>query len=130
MKQRILVIDDEEDYQHLMQLILEPEGFEVITAGDGETGYQKLKEMRPDMVILDVNLPKASGYEICQKIRDEKEIGYVPVVMLTVRSKDEEQAWGLNLGCDDYITKPFEPGVLLARIKAVLRRAQNYKEKT
>jgi len=124
MKQRILVIDDEPDYQHLMQLILEPAGFEVLTAGDGENGYQKMKEVHPELVILDVNLPRASGYELCQKIRDEKELKNIPIIMLTVRSREEEQVWGLNLGCDDYVTKPFEPAELLARIKAVLRRSQ------
>jgi len=127
MKEKILVVDDEEDYLNLLRLILLPEGFEVETAVDGEEALEKLEKFNPSLLILDVNLPKINGYELCKKIREEKRFAKLPIIMLTVRSKEEEEAFGLEIGCDDYITKPFEPTALVARVNAVLRRTKRKK---
>jgi len=119
---KILVADDEEDYLNLLRLILIPEGYEVITAEDGEQALKKVKESSPDLLILDVNMPKLNGYDVCEKIRENKKLKKIPIIMLTVRSREEEEVFGLDIGCDDYITKPFEPTELVARVKTVLKR--------
>jgi DNA-binding response OmpR family regulator len=122
---RILVVED--DRAILRGLIdnLEFESYEVLAAEDGERGYALLKEKKPDLVILDIMLPKMSGYEICRKIRGEGIT--TPILMLTARGEERDRVTGLDLGADDYVTKPFSVPELLARVRALIRRVQQSK---
>ena len=115
----ILVVDDERNIVDLLRLYLEKEGFAVIAAGDGEEGLALHRRHDPDLVILDLMLPKLDGLEVCREIRRQ---GDTPVLMLTARSDDIDAIVGLELGADDYVTKPFNPRALVARVKAILRR--------
>jgi DNA-binding response OmpR family regulator len=115
----ILVVDDERNILDLVRLYLEQEGFAVLTAVDGEAALAIHSRQDPDLVILDLMLPKVDGLEVCREIRRR---GGTPVVMLTARSDDIDTVVGLELGADDYVTKPFNPRALVARVKAILRR--------
>jgi two-component system, OmpR family, alkaline phosphatase synthesis response regulator PhoP len=115
----ILVVDDERHIVELVQLYLEQEGWAVVTARDGEAALALHKRHEPDLVVLDLMLPKVDGLEVCREIRRR---GDTPVLMLTARSDDVDAIVGLELGADDYVTKPFNPRALVARIKAILRR--------
>lgn len=121
MAGRILVIEDDEGMVQLLRCQLEEEGFEVLAAHDGVEGVQILQERRPQLVLLDVMLPRMNGWETCRQIR---ECSDVPIMMLTALASDEEKVRGLELGADDYITKPFCRSELIARVHAVLRRSR------
>ena len=116
---RILVVDDEINIIELARMYLEREGFEVIWATDGQGGLEKALRDCPDLVILDIMLPGLDGWEVCRRLRRERD---VPIVMLTARSDDVDKVVGLELGADDYVAKPFNPRELVARVRAVLRR--------
>ncbi|MBU2567540.1 MAG: response regulator [Elusimicrobia bacterium] len=120
---KILVVDDEEDYLNLAKTILEPEGYSVITASDGLIGMEKLSLEKPDLLILDINMPEINGFNVCEKIRASGEFKRIPIIMLTVRRKEEDKIKGLETGADDYITKPFHPRELISRVRTVLRRS-------
>jgi len=115
----ILVVDDERNIVDLVRLYLEKEGFGVIWATDGEEALALHARHDPDLVVLDLMLPKKDGFEVCREIRRR---GETPIVMLTARSDDVDSIVGLELGADDYVTKPFNPRALVARVKAILRR--------
>ena len=117
---KILIIEDEKDMVTGLKFNLEARDYAVITAFDGEAGYQKALEEMPDLVILDLMLPRLNGYEVCKRLK--KEIPELPIIMLTAKSQEAEIVTGLELGADDYITKPFSVLELLARIKALFRR--------
>src|SRR3954469_9704822 len=116
----ILVVDDERHIVDLLRLYLEKEGFAVDEAHDGEAALDKHARHDPDLVALDVMLPKVDGFEVCREIHRR---GDTPVLMLTARDDDVNAIVGLELGADDYVTKPFNPRALVARVKAILRRA-------
>lgn len=118
-KKHILVVDDEKAIGDILRINLEKEGYAVSIAMDGETGVEMALSKNPDLILLDVMLPKLDGFEACKKIRRESE---VPIVMLTARSEEIDKILGLELGADDYVTKPFSVRELLARVKANLRR--------
>jgi two-component system alkaline phosphatase synthesis response regulator PhoP len=118
---RILVIEDEPQMLLGLRDNLELEGYEVVTAADGEDGLAKAISTAPDLVILDVTLPRKNGFEVCRELRARA--NPTPVVMLTARSQETEKVLGLELGADDYVTKPFSISELLARVRAVMRRA-------
>ena len=120
---KILVVDDEKDVLNLVRRILLRGGFEVITASDGKEGLAKVYSEAPDLMILDINMPLMDGWEVCRKIRGDSLYKHLPIIMLTVRRRKEDQLKGLDLGGDEYITKPFYPTELLARVKTVLQRA-------
>jgi DNA-binding response OmpR family regulator len=120
---RILIIEDERDMVAGLQFNLEARDYVVIAAYDGDTGYKKALGEKPDLVILDLMLPKLNGYEVCKLLK--KEIPGLPIIMLTAKSQEAEIVTGLELGADDYITKPFSVLELLARIKALLRRTDS-----
>lgn len=122
-RQKALIIEDERDIRELIRVHLEAEGFTVLEAADGEFGLTLVRRERPAVVILDVMLPGASGLEICRRIRAEESTVRVPVVLLTARSSEADKVVGLEIGADDYVTKPFSPRELVARVKALLRRA-------
>ena len=119
---RIVIIEDDPAILRGLADNLKFESYEVLTAGDGEAGYALIKEQKPDLIVLDLMLPKLSGYEVCRKLRDE---GFkTPIMMLTARGEEGDRVLGLDLGADDYVTKPFSVRELLARVRALLRRAQ------
>ena len=122
MRQRILIVDDETSIQELIRFNLEQAGFETEVASDGLAALEKFESYKPDLVVLDLMLPGKDGYDVCKDIRRHSN---VPIIMLTAKETELERVLGLELGADDYITKPFSPLELVARIKAVLRRASN-----
>jgi DNA-binding response OmpR family regulator len=122
---KILIVEDEKDMVTGLRFNLEARDYTVIAAYDGEEGYQKALKEKPDLVILDLMLPKRNGYEVCKNLKEE--VPELPIIILTAKSQEAEIVTGLELGADDYITKPFSVLELLARIKAVLRRAQSGK---
>jgi two-component system, OmpR family, alkaline phosphatase synthesis response regulator PhoP len=119
MAQRILVVDDEQNIRDLAALYLEKEGFTVDEASNGKEALARFHQVQPALVILDVMMPGIDGFEVCREIRREHDI---PILMLTARSDDVDKIVGLELGADDYMTKPFNPREMVARVKAILRR--------
>ncbi|MCH8193432.1 MAG: response regulator transcription factor [Planctomycetes bacterium] len=119
---RILIVEDDPAILRGLKDNLEYESYDVVTARDGELGYRLIQEQRPDLVVLDLMLPKMDGYELCRKIRSEGMD--MPILMLTARSEEGDRVRGFDLGADDYVTKPFSVPELLARIRAILRRVQ------
>ncbi len=118
-KGAILVVDDEPNIADLVDLYLAREGFRVLKAADGAAGLQAIRDHRPRLIVLDVGLPDVDGLEVCRRIRATSQ---VPVIFLTARDGEVDRVLGLELGADDYLTKPFSPAELVARVKAVLRR--------
>jgi two-component system alkaline phosphatase synthesis response regulator PhoP len=118
----ILLVDDEPPILQLARMYLEREGFHVHEARDGETALEAVSRLRPALVVLDVMLPKLDGFEVCRRLRSAN--NNVAVLMLTARDEDIDKILGLELGADDYLTKPFNPRELVARVKAILRRAE------
>ncbi|HLF28285.1 MAG TPA: response regulator transcription factor [Anaerolineae bacterium] len=116
---KILAVDDDRELLGLISFALRQAGYFVIEATDGVGALNAFEREQPDLVILDVNLPGLSGFEVCRRIREQ---AATPIMMLTVRSSEEDQVKGLDLGADDYLTKPFSPRTLLARVRALLRR--------
>ncbi|MGC1686126.1 MAG: response regulator [Candidatus Acidiferrales bacterium] len=124
IKKRILVIEDDRDIVELVRYNLEKDGFQVLTAADGSTGMAQVKKTPPDLLVLDLMLPKLSGLEICKEIRRDPSLNRLPILMLTARGEEADRVVGLELGADDYVTKPFSPRELAARVKALLRRVE------
>jgi two-component system alkaline phosphatase synthesis response regulator PhoP len=122
MKNKVLVVDDEQSIVTLLRYNLEQAGFEVITAVDGESGRDLAEQELPDIIILDLMLPKLDGMEVCKQLR-QKKIS-IPILMLTAKDEEFDKVLGLELGADDYMVKPFSPREVIARVKAILRRAQ------
>ncbi len=118
-KETILVVDDERNIVELARLYLEKEGYQVVTAADGKEALAQVQATRPALVVLDLMLPELDGWEVCRRLRAESDL---PIIMLTARSDDVDKIVGLELGADDYLTKPFNPRELVARVRAVLRR--------
>lgn len=124
-KQSILVVDDEKDIREVIEIYLMNENFDVITACDGLEALEKLKNNNIDLIVLDIMMPKLDGIRTCLKIREEKKM---PIIMLSAKSEDSDKILGLNIGADDYVTKPFNPLELVARIKSQLRRCISFNE--
>jgi two-component system alkaline phosphatase synthesis response regulator PhoP len=123
-KNKILVVDDEENIVELLRFNLEQEGYDVLVAYDGQTALDKLKEEADvSLLILDLMLPEIGGLDVCRRIRSDDDLSELPIIMLTAKEKEVDRVLGLELGADDYVTKPFSPRELLARVKAILRRA-------
>ncbi|HVO33660.1 MAG TPA: response regulator transcription factor [Elusimicrobiota bacterium] len=120
MATRVLIIEDEKDIVRLLKYNLEKEGYEALSAPDGESGLTMARKENPDLIILDLMLPKIDGIQVCRALRQESQ---VPIVMLTAKKEEIDRILGLELGADDYVTKPFSVRELLARLKTILRRA-------
>lgn len=120
--QRILVVDDEADIRDLLSYNLKKEGFDVVTAPDGSSALTIARQERFDLVVLDLMLPNISGIDVCKLLRSDPKLADVPVLMLTAKGEEIDRIVGLEVGADDYMTKPFSPRELVARIKAILRR--------
>jgi two-component system phosphate regulon response regulator PhoB len=122
MKPKILVVDDEPDALELIQYNLKAAGFDVVTAADGEEALKKARSSQPSLVILDVMLPEVDGLEVCKTLRRDPATSAVPIIMLTAKAAEIDRVLGLELGADDYVTKPFSPRELILRVKSLLRR--------
>ena len=123
MAQRILVVDDDHQIVRLVQSYLRQSGFTVLTAYDGEEALHVIRREKPDLVVLDLMLPKRDGLEITRLLRADERLAAIPILMLTARVEDVDKLIGLELGADDYLTKPFNPPEVVARVKAILRRS-------
>lgn len=121
---RILIIEDDRDIAELVRYNLEKEGYQVSALGDGMSGLAQLQKAPPDLLVLDLMLPKLSGLEICKAVRRDEALNRIPILMLSARGEEADRVIGLELGADDYVTKPFSPRELAARVKALLRRIQ------
>lgn len=121
-KAKILVIEDEKDIVELLQYNLEKENFKVLTAGNGQKGLDSARKNFPDLVLLDLMLPEIDGLEVCRILKKDPKTSHIPIIMLTAKSGETDKIVGLELGADDYITKPFSVKELIARVKALLRR--------
>jgi DNA-binding response OmpR family regulator len=122
-KGRILVVDDEIYIVHILDFSLGMEGYEVITALDGEQALEKLKTEKPDLIVLDIMMPKLDGYEVCKSIKSSPETRHIPVILLSAKGRNVDQKLGFDVGADDYITKPFSPRKLVERINQLLGQA-------
>ncbi len=122
MKEKILIVEDEKDIIKMLEYNLKKEGFKVITAGDGEDALDLAVRQQPDLILLDLMLPGMDGLEVCKVLKKESKATAIPIIMLTAKGQESDKVVGLELGADDYMTKPFSPRELIARIKAVLRR--------
>lgn len=125
MNKKVLIVDDEKNIVDIIAFNLKKEGYDVITATDGEEGVKKTMEENPDLILLDIMMPKMDGYEACRKIREKK---HTPIIMLTARAEEVDKVLGLEMGADDYVTKPFGVRELMARIKANLRKVAALQE--
>jgi two-component system alkaline phosphatase synthesis response regulator PhoP len=121
-RERILVVDDEEDLLELVNYNLSREGFRVECVASGEAALAAARKNLPDLVVLDLLLPSVDGLEVCRLLKNDPKTKHIPIIMLTAKSEESDMVTGLELGADDYMTKPFSPRVLLARVKAILRR--------
>jgi DNA-binding response OmpR family regulator len=123
MSQRILVVDDDHQIVRLVQSYLQQSGFTVLTAFDGEEALHAIRREKPDLVVLDLMLPKRDGLDVTRIVRSDEALAAIPILMLTARVEDVDKLIGLELGADDYLTKPFNPSEVVARVKAILRRS-------
>ena len=129
-KGRILVVDDEIYIVHILDFSLGMEGYEVLTALDGEQALERLKSDRPDLIVLDIMMPKLDGYEVCRTIKTNPETQHIPVILLSAKGRNVDQKMGFDVGADDYITKPFSPRKLVERINALLGQSVSEKSNT
>ena len=120
---RILVIEDDKDIVELVKYNLEKDGYQVLACGDGTSGLAQIRKSPPDLLVLDLMLPKLSGLDICKDVRRDVSLNRLPILILSAKGEEADRVVGLELGADDYVTKPFSPRELAARIKALLRRA-------
>ncbi len=120
MAEKILVVDDEKGIVDIIQAYLEKEGYKVVTAYDGKVALATARSQAPDLIILDLMLPEVSGWDVCRELRKDSD---VPIIMLTARDDSTDKIIGLELGADDYVTKPFDPKEIVSRVRAVLRRS-------
>jgi len=117
---RILVVDDEIYIVHILDFSLGMEGYEVVTALDGEEGLQKAIEFKPDLIVLDIMMPKMDGYETCKALKADQQTKHIPVILLSAKGRNVDMQTGYDVGADEYITKPFSPRKLVDRINAML----------
>src|ERR1700684_3808878 len=124
LMKRVLVIEDDKDIVELVRYNLEKDGYQVASSGDGSTGLAQIRKAAPDLLILDLMLPKLSGLEICKEVRKDVTLSLLPSLIVTAKGEEADRVVGLELGADDYVTKPFSPRELAARVKALLRRTE------
>jgi DNA-binding response OmpR family regulator len=129
-KGKVLVVDDEIYIVHILDFSLGMEGYEVITALDGEQALERLGSDKPDMIVLDIMMPKLDGYEVCRTIKSDPATRHIPVILLSAKGRNVDQKMGFDVGADDYITKPFSPRKLVERINQLLGQAVTEKPST
>jgi DNA-binding response OmpR family regulator len=120
MNKKVLVIEDDPSASQLMVYTLEPKGYQVITALDGLEGLKKARDEGPDLIILDIMLPGLDGYEVCQRLRREPETAGLPILMISAKARQDDKDTGINVGGDDYLTKPVKPSEILAKVQTLL----------
>ncbi|MEA4962007.1 MAG: response regulator transcription factor [Lutispora sp.] len=125
---KVLIIEDDYNIQELLRYNLENSGYEVIVAEDGNEGFQKVLDNTPDVILLDIMIPGADGLEVCKMIRANEKVKKIPILMVTAKSEELDKILGLELGADDYITKPFSIKEIIARIRAIMRRLNESKD--
>lgn len=123
-QKQILIVEDEEDIQELLKYNLGKEDYQVHCVGSGEAGLQEARKMLPDLLILDLMLPEMNGLEVCRQLKNDSKTHPIPIIMLTAKGEESDIVLGLEMGADDYVTKPFSIQVFLSRVRAVLRRKQ------
>lgn len=121
-KTKVLIVDDEQDLVETLKFRLEAKGYEVISAFDGQEGLDKAHKEKPDVIILDLMLPKMDGYKICRLLKFDANYKKIPIVMFTARAQEEDKEMGYKMGANAYITKPFEPNVLIAKIEELIKQ--------
>jgi two-component system alkaline phosphatase synthesis response regulator PhoP len=126
MKETILIVEDEKDIVKMLEYNLKKEGFEILSVRNGEDAIESANKEHPDIVILDLMLPGIDGLEVCKSLKNNTKTATIPIIMLTAKSQESDKVVGLELGADDYMTKPFSPRELIARIKAILRRIKEH----
>lgn len=119
-KKKILIVDDEKDIAETTQFRLEFEGFECLMARDGEEALLKAKKESPDLILLDVMMPKMNGYQVCRLLKSDEKYRHIPIIMLTAKTQESDKFWGKESGADDYITKPFKMEKLIEKIQGYL----------
>lgn len=119
-KKRVLIVDDEFDIVETIQFMLESEGFECLVAYDGEDALLKARTENPDLILLDIMLPKINGYQVCRLLKSDEEYKHIPIIMLTAKVQESDKFWGKESGADDYVTKPFEMEKLIQKIQGYL----------
>ena len=129
-KSKIVLVEDEVDIAALIKLHAEIAGYRIVVSHDGLNGYEAIEKEKPDLVILDLMLPGQSGLDVCRKIKANTNLVHTPIIMLSAKSEETDIVLGLELGADDYVTKPFSPRVLFSRVKAVLRRNEEPEKPT
>jgi len=117
---KVLVVDDEVYILHILDFSLGAEGYEVVTAANGEQAIEKALSERPDLIVMDVMMPKLDGYETCRRLKEMPETKHIPVLLLTAKGRDGDRKKGFEVGADDYITKPFSPNKLIGRVQEIL----------
>lgn len=125
---KILIVEDEKDILQLVKLYLEKEGYRTVTASTGSEGLAQVRTEKPDLVVLDLMLPEIDGLEICRRLRSTPDTSMLPIIILTAKAEESDTIVGLELGADDYVTKPFSPKTLVARVKALFRRLERKPE--
>jgi DNA-binding response OmpR family regulator len=120
-KKRILVVDDEADLIEMVALRLQANDYEVLTAIDGQEGLDKARQEKPDLIILDLMLPKMDGYKVCRMLKFDEKFKQIPIILFTARAQEADLKLGEEVGADAYLTKPFEPEILLAKIKELIK---------
>jgi len=124
MSKKILIVEDDRDIVEMIEYNLREEGYETVSAFDGEEGVNVAKTKQPDLIILDIMLPVIDGFEVCRILKNEDTTAHIPIIILSAKSQEVDKVVGLELGADDYVTKPFSPRELIARARAILRRGQ------
>jgi DNA-binding response OmpR family regulator len=119
---KVLVVDDEEYIQHILNFSFGAEGYEVVTAADGEEGIKKAQDEKPDIIVLDIMMPKMDGYEACKRLKSDPKTKAIPVILLTAKGRDVDRRLGSEAGADDYVVKPFSPGRLIERVEGIMKR--------
>jgi DNA-binding response OmpR family regulator len=119
---KVLVVDDEEYIQHILNFSFGAEGYEVITATDGEEALKKARHEKPDIIVLDIMMPKMDGYEACKQLKTDPQTKAIPVILLTAKGRDIDRKLGSEAGADDYVVKPFSPGRLIERVEGMIKR--------
>ncbi|MGH7217416.1 MAG: response regulator transcription factor [Nitrospiraceae bacterium] len=130
VRKKILIVEDEHDILQLIKLYLEKEGYQTVSAKTGMDGLRQAKQEKPNLVVLDLMLPEIDGFEVCKRLRSAPATAMLPIIMLTAKAEESDTIIGLELGADDYITKPFSPKTLVARIKALFRRLEQKPDDT
>ena len=119
---KVLVVDDEEYIQHILNFSFGAEGYDVVTAADGEEGIRKAKSEKPDIIVLDIMMPKMDGYEACKRLKTDPSTKSIPVILLTAKGREVDRKLGSQAGADDYVVKPFSPGRLIERVEGMMKR--------